>query len=114
MPRAIIIGISLTTICYLLVNVAYIAVLGKALILKSEAVAVVSCKGQVKILNATCRSALYNKWISIDSHFVHCSFVSCLATEYLRVCLSVVMYIHVFIVYCFMARIVLIVRIVVC
>lgn len=42
MPRAITIGISLTTVCYLMVNVAYITVLGKAGILKSEAVAVVS------------------------------------------------------------------------
>lgn len=42
MPRAITIGISLTTVCYLMVNVAYVTVLGKAGILKSEAVAVVS------------------------------------------------------------------------
>ena len=42
MPRAITIGISLTTVCYILVNVAYIAVLGSSGILKSEAVAVVS------------------------------------------------------------------------
>ena len=42
MPRAIVIGISLTTVCYLMVNVAYVTVLGAAGILKSEAVAVVS------------------------------------------------------------------------
>jgi len=42
MPKAITIGISLTTVCYLMVNVAYITVLGKAGILESEAVAVVS------------------------------------------------------------------------
>ena len=42
MPRAITIGISLTTVCYILVNVAYIAVLGSSGILESEAVAVVS------------------------------------------------------------------------
>ena len=42
MPKAITIGISLTTVCYLMVNVAYITVLGKAGILNSEAVAVVS------------------------------------------------------------------------
>ncbi|XP_068697024.1 b(0,+)-type amino acid transporter 1-like [Montipora foliosa] len=40
MPRAITIGLSLTTVCYLVVNVAYITVLGKAGILSSEAVAV--------------------------------------------------------------------------
>ena len=44
MPRAITIGISLTTVCYLMVNVAYITVLGKTGILASEAVAVVSLK----------------------------------------------------------------------
>lgn len=44
MPRAITIGISLTTVCYLMVNVAYITVLGKGGILESEAVAVVSVK----------------------------------------------------------------------
>ena len=42
MPRAIVIGISLTTVCYLMVNVAYVTVLGSAGILASEAVAVVS------------------------------------------------------------------------
>ncbi|CAH3042166.1 unnamed protein product [Pocillopora meandrina] len=40
MPRAIVIGISLTTVCYLLVNVAYITVLGAPGILASDAVAV--------------------------------------------------------------------------
>lgn len=40
MPRAIVIGISLTTVCYLMVNVAYVTVLGSAGILASEAVAV--------------------------------------------------------------------------
>ncbi|KAK3748507.1 hypothetical protein QZH41_008575 [Actinostola sp. cb2023] len=40
MPRAIIIGVSLITICYLIVNVAYVTVLGGAGILASEAVAV--------------------------------------------------------------------------
>ncbi|EDO41545.1 predicted protein [Nematostella vectensis] len=40
MPRAIIIGISLITVCYLLINVAYITVLGASGILESEAVAV--------------------------------------------------------------------------
>ena len=44
MPRAIVIGISLTTVCYLLVNVAYITVLGASGILASDAVAVVSFK----------------------------------------------------------------------
>lgn len=42
MPRSIAIGISLTTVCYLVVNVAYITVLGKTGILDSSAVAVVS------------------------------------------------------------------------
>ena len=42
MPRAIVIGISLTTVCYLMVNVAYVTVLGSPGILASEAVAVVS------------------------------------------------------------------------
>lgn len=42
MPRAIVIGISLTTVCYLMVNVAYVTVLGAAGILESGAVAVVS------------------------------------------------------------------------
>ena len=42
MPRSITIGISLTTVCYLVVNVAYITVLGKTGILDSSAVAVVS------------------------------------------------------------------------
>ena len=42
MPKAITIGISLTTVCYLMVNVAYITVLGKTGILNSDAVAVVS------------------------------------------------------------------------
>ena len=42
MPKAITIGIAITTVCYLMVNVAYITVLGKAGILSSEAVAVVS------------------------------------------------------------------------
>ncbi|XP_067053970.1 b(0,+)-type amino acid transporter 1-like [Acropora muricata] len=40
MPRSIAIGISLTTVCYLVVNVAYITVLGKMGILESSAVAV--------------------------------------------------------------------------
>ncbi|KAK3701454.1 hypothetical protein QZH41_004059 [Actinostola sp. cb2023] len=40
MPRAIVIGISLITVCYLLINVSYIAVLGKSGILHSEAVAI--------------------------------------------------------------------------
>ncbi|KAK2553179.1 b0 [Acropora cervicornis] len=40
MPRSIAIGISLTTVCYLVVNVAYITVLGKTGILESSAVAV--------------------------------------------------------------------------
>ncbi|XP_031563576.1 b(0,+)-type amino acid transporter 1-like [Actinia tenebrosa] len=40
MPRAIVIGISLITVCYLLINVAYITVLGKSGILISPAVAV--------------------------------------------------------------------------
>ena len=40
--RAIVIGISFTTVCYLLVNVAYITVLGAPGILASDAVAVVS------------------------------------------------------------------------
>lgn len=47
MPRAITIGISLTTVCYLMVNVAYITVLGKTGILASEAVAVVSVKNKL-------------------------------------------------------------------
>ncbi|EDO37074.1 predicted protein [Nematostella vectensis] len=40
MPKAIIIGISIITGCYLMVNIAYITVLGGAGILASEAVAV--------------------------------------------------------------------------
>ena len=49
MPRAITIGISLTTVCYLMVNVAYITVLGASGILASEAVAVVSKKTQIPL-----------------------------------------------------------------
>ena len=50
MPKAITIGISLTTVCYLMVNVAYITVLGKAGILKSDAVAVVSrCRNMLDV-----------------------------------------------------------------
>ena len=41
MPRSIIIGISLTTMCYLLTNVGYITVLGESGILKSEVLAIV-------------------------------------------------------------------------
>lgn len=42
LPRAIMIGIPLTTCCYVLVNVAYLAVLSPAEMMASEAVAVVS------------------------------------------------------------------------
>lgn len=42
MPWSMTIGISMTTVCYLMVNVAYITVLGKMGILDSSAVAVVS------------------------------------------------------------------------
>ena len=48
MPRAIVIGISLTTVCYLMVNVAYITVLGASGILASDAVAVVRLSLVVK------------------------------------------------------------------
>lgn len=42
LPRAIMIGIPLTTACYVMVNVAYLAVLSPAEMMASEAVAVVS------------------------------------------------------------------------
>ena len=41
LPRAILIGLPLTTACYVLVNVAYLAVLSPAEMIASEAVAVV-------------------------------------------------------------------------
>ena len=41
LPRALMIGIPLVTVCYLLVNIAYIAVVGGHGILTSGAVAVV-------------------------------------------------------------------------
>ena len=41
LPLAIMIGIPLTTMCYVLANVGYLAVMSKAEILQSHAVAVV-------------------------------------------------------------------------
>lgn len=41
LPRSIMIGIPLTTVCYVLVNVAYLAVLSPTEMMQSEAVAVV-------------------------------------------------------------------------
>jgi hypothetical protein len=41
LPRSIMIGIPLTTACYVLVNVAYLAVLSPTEMMQSEAVAVV-------------------------------------------------------------------------
>ena len=42
LPLAIMIGIPLTTVCYVLANVGYLAVMSKMEILQSHAVAVVS------------------------------------------------------------------------
>lgn len=42
LPRAIMIGIPLTTVCYVLANVGYLAVMSKEEIMLSHAVAVVS------------------------------------------------------------------------
>lgn len=41
LPRAIILGLSLVTCCYLAVNVAYLSVLSPDELIKSDAVAVV-------------------------------------------------------------------------
>ena len=42
LPRSIMIGIPLTTVCYVMVNVAYLAVLSPTEMMESEAVAVVT------------------------------------------------------------------------
>ncbi|KAJ9596137.1 hypothetical protein L9F63_027239, partial [Diploptera punctata] len=42
LPRSIIIGIPLVTLCYFLINVSYLAVMSAAEMIESEAVAVVS------------------------------------------------------------------------
>ena len=51
LPRSIMIGIPLVTVCYVLVNIAYLTVLSPAEILTSSAVAVVSkaCSVQSEI-----------------------------------------------------------------
>ena len=65
MPWSITIGISLTTVCYLVVNVAYITVLGKSGILASSAVALVS-KNKTSVTTNTeshVFSALEREWV---------------------------------------------------
>ena len=42
LPRSIIIGIPLVTLCYFLINISYLAVMSAAEMVESEAVAVVS------------------------------------------------------------------------
>lgn len=42
LPRAIIIAIPLVTVCYVLINISYLAVMTSAEMVESEAVAVVS------------------------------------------------------------------------
>jgi L-type amino acid transporter 9 len=49
LPRAIIIGISLVTVCYLAINVAYLTVLSPAALIKSDAVAVVYALSNAQI-----------------------------------------------------------------
>lgn len=46
LPRSIMIGIPLTTACYIMVNVAYLAVLSPIEMMESEAVAVVTIATQ--------------------------------------------------------------------
>lgn len=43
LPMAIIIGIPLVTVCYILMNIAYFTVMTPTELLQSQAVAVVSC-----------------------------------------------------------------------
>ncbi|VTJ62934.1 Hypothetical predicted protein [Marmota monax] len=46
LPRAIVIGIPLVTVCYILMNIAYFAVMSPTELLQSQAVAVVSADGK--------------------------------------------------------------------
>lgn len=46
LPRAIVIGIPLVTVCYILMNVAYFTVMTPTELLQSQAVAVVSADGK--------------------------------------------------------------------
>lgn len=49
LPLAIMIGIPLVTICYLFTNLSYLTVMTRAELLRSTAVAAVSCKSNSKV-----------------------------------------------------------------
>lgn len=77
LPRAIMIGIPLTTLCYVLANVGYLAVMSKEEIMISHAVAVVREKLQINhILNSgVTRDVLYSFLIGL-SHYSDFLFLS--------------------------------------